>query len=222
MKDKMAGAQEYRPMGAIDAIIDHLRAIVSKDRRGQTSSIRLGFEELAGKRSFTPAQMRAVFTHASETGKTEVNGYLSQMWPFFHDGFSKITMSYESLKPDQRVQPLLDAMVLSRWNAQNFPKVLGFDVPKNVPSYPAPLSQLGEFRLVPAYIEQSVMPPLKEALADHMGIDIPSLGRLVAEREGQLIQGGIPGYEALKPIENWPQGKKGTARNLGGPEVKAL
>lgn len=219
----MTESQKSEGIDDLDAIVAHLRMLVSKERRGDTSLVRKGFDEIAGKKMFTPPQMRAVFSHASETGKTEINGTVAQMWPFFHDGLSKITMACEALKAQQRVNPLFDAIIISRWNAVNFPKILDFDAPKDVPSYPVAMKDLSDFRLVPAYIEQSVMPHLKSALAAHLGTDINALDKMVAEREAQLVRDGIPGYEALRPIEDWPQGKrKSPPQTTGGPEAKPL
>lgn len=218
----MTVPEQSHAIEEIDAIVAHLRMLVSKEKRGGTSPIRQGFDELAANRMLTAPQMRAVFGHASKTGKTEVNGTMAQMWPFFHDGFSKITMAYEALQADQRIEPLLDAILLSRWNAGNFPKVLGFDVPQNIPDYPASLQQLRDFRLVPAYVEKSVMPHLKNALAAHIGTDIATLDKIVAEREDQLVRNGIPGYEALSPIKDWPQGKKKPVSQHVGQEAKPL
>ena len=209
-------------MMVIDEIIEHLRSIVFNDKSGRKSVVRSGFEQLAGERQFTRPQMRAVFSHASETGKTEVDGSVAQMWPFFYDGLSKVTMVYGSLKLEQRTVPLLNIIVMSRWNAENFPKILGFAAPENVPSFRASLDQLSDFSVVPAYIERSVMPRLKDALLDHLGIDAPALDKIVAEREQELIRGRVPGYEALMPIKDWPQAKKGSTPKAEGPEVKPL
>ncbi len=218
----MTTSKNNGSMEEIDRIIDHLRRLVSKEKSGEKSILRQGFEALAGQRTFSKPQMRSVFSNVSETGRTEINGSVSQMWLFFQDGLSKVTMAYDALPLEKRVLPLLNAIVFSRWNAENFPKILEFRTPESVPSYPAPINQLSDFRVVPAYIEQSVMPALKKALAGHLEIDVAALDKTVAEREEALICSGVPGYEALMPIKEWPSGKKKPSQAGGCLEVKGL
>lgn len=206
----------------IDEIVDHLRSLVSNDKRGEFSIVRQGFQELVGHRVFTNSQMRTIFRHASDNARLGIDGSLSQTWLLFRDGLAQSMMSYTQPTPEQSLTPLLNAIVISRWNAENFPKLLDFEVPEKVPSYPASMQQLFDFRLVPAYIDRSVIPELKLAMAEHFGIEATALEEMVAAREKALIEGRVHGYDALMPIKAWSSGKRRASQSSDGPEVKPL
>lgn len=210
-------------MTEVDRIVEHLRGLVFNDKRGQKSILRQGFEQLAGERIFTRPQMRALFNNASETGRSEIDGSVLKMWHFFHDGLSKMTMAYDVREADHTIESIFNSMVISKWNAQNFPKILEYADIGEAPAYPATLDQLSDFRVVPAYIDRSVMPILKRALADQLGVDLKAVETRAIEREAEFLRDGVPGYEALKPMEDWPLAKKtGSQAYEIGPAVKPL
>lgn len=211
--DEERGAQR----DTVDAVMAHLGNLFDKSKGSKSAPILKSFQDLAGDKDLKPATIRTIFRHASETGKDEVGCKQSQLWHFFEDVFSKTTSSYKGLPAEKKLDPVIDVLVISRWNAANFPKIMGYKEASNLPSFPASVEELQDFRAIPAYFEKVVMPILKAGISERLGLSAADMEDRINAREQELICNKVPTYEAIMPIGEGTPFAKGKGKSI--PEM---
>lgn len=195
-------------------IVSHLEALV----RAVTDDpkVKQSFLDLADDRSFTTPQLKVLFRSASVTAKTDLNGTYAALWPIFRDNLVKKTMGTHNLPDEQLQENLMDLVIFTRWNKENFTWLIGAAKPSGgLPDYPAAMEKIDTFPVFLHYMADKVSPVIQTYLRVSMGMNESALENALGARENALIASGVRGVEILTPIppEKWPRPKKAPDRS---------
>lgn len=162
--------------------------------------IKQTFFDFAGDKTYPNAGIRILFKHASETGQTDINGRYDRLWGFYSDYLVKAVDGFDKLDWEMQNKKMIDMIVFSKWNARNFPAIMGFTLPEDPPPYGAAPEEVGTFKMFLSYMQSSIVPVLKASLSERLQINEEKLGAMLSHREEHLIRSELEGLEILKPF----------------------
>ena len=100
----------------------------------------------------------------------------------------------------------MDMIIYTRWAAHNFPMIMNVSLPKETPKLLCRVSDVSEFPVFLAYMEQKIVPALEKHLCHAQGIGIDALNARIKAREKDIISENARGVDVIKPIpaSKWP------------------
>ncbi len=140
------------------------------------------------KRTTSRAVMRELFANASKSATSEISGSQENFWHFYQDYLVKLTQDFDKLETKDQNTAMMDMVIFSGWNAKNFSRWLGFELPSDPPSLFSDMKDIKDYKIFLSYMEESVVPALKKGLRTRLKLDKESLDSEINAREQYLIK----------------------------------
>ncbi len=192
----------------IDEILDHLNE-VSKTLTEEGRDLRDNFNDLCSEEKLGKQKSSLILKYASPSARHDIgtNTRLNEFWHFLGDVLktqiaplrSKFD-SFRNFTEEQKQESLMTIVLSSRWNAHNFPLIMGFNLPEDVPAYGTRLGKISNVPSFLAYMHRSVSPVIVNALAHTQGITPEQVETKIAEHEKKIVKGGLAGLEVIQPV----------------------
>jgi DNA-directed RNA polymerase subunit F len=196
------------PSYKLNKIIRHLQDI-SKILTEDAKHIRDNFNALCRDEELGRERSSLLLKYASPTARHDIGVKTKpkEFWHFLGDALkTKIAplqskfVAYRKFTLEQKQENLMTVVVCSRWDAHNFPLIMGFDLPEDIPPYGARIGKISTVPSFLAYMERSVGPVIVNTLADIQGITVVEVEKLLAQHEKKIIAERLPGLEVIRPV----------------------
>lgn len=188
---------------SIDGLAHQLARVLKTDIGGRENPCVADLRGRAARLDFGGKKMQILFEHASPTAASYVG--TTDFWHLFRDYAAKRLSGMWSGIPEQVVHDSYDLILLSRWNIHNYRII--FDMPgmaanENAPDLFASPDDIGSFRGLLIYLDQTYLPALERALGEEFGLDQQQIAGGIDEAMYEFFdRDGMVGIEILSPLD---------------------
>jgi hypothetical protein len=203
IEGRMARKNEAELVLGADEILSHVSQILSKGTSG-LAPLRTSFMEVAEGRRFSSPEFKTLIAHANKTGLTNIDNNATSLWHLFKDPLGKRAIVSDLEPVGDEI--CMDMIIYTRWAAHNFPMIMNVSLPKETPNLLCRASDVSEFSVFLAYMDQKIVPALERHLCHAQGIGPDALNAQVKAREKEILSENARGVDVIKPIptSKWP------------------